>query len=125
MPKDQRIEPLATISADAVRWMIREQPTHRALCRKAIRPCPHLLCRFHTYLQSSPAVSPTIPPTNALVLAQNDTESWERPTCQLDALEEEAIQKGQPIEPDQPVGPHPHLIQDALAILSLPKRDES
>ncbi len=136
MPKDQRIEPLATISVDAVRWMLREQPTHRASCRHAFRPCPHLLCRFHTYFQSAPTqtsastqtsaftqTSASAPVTNTLALAQNNQECWEAPSCQLDALEQEAQQKGQPIEPDHPVGVHPHLAEAALQILAAPTQD--
>ncbi|MCK6512974.1 hypothetical protein L6R29_23840 [Myxococcota bacterium] len=130
MPKDQRIEPLATISADAVRWMIREQPTHRASCRHAPRPCPHLLCRFHTYFQSAPTQASastqtpaSAPLTNTLALAQNNNECWEAPSCRLDALEQEAQQKGQPIEPDHPVDIHPHLTEAALQILAAPTQD--
>ena len=117
MPNDHRLELLAKISPDAVRWMLRVQPTHRAACRVGVRPCPHLLCRFHTYLRALPEEKESSSQESQLALQQPNREFWEQPTCQLDILEQEALEQGAPIEADQPVGPHT-LLRHALEILS-------
>lgn len=56
-------------------------PATRSECKDGLRPCPHVSCKYHLYLD----VSPT---TGAIKLNFPDLEVWElRESCALDIAE--------------------------------------
>lgn len=58
------------------------RPKHRAECAQGPRPCPHVSCRHHLYLDVSPK-------TGAIKLNFPDLEAWELPfSCALDIAED-------------------------------------
>ncbi len=63
----------------------RELPTTRAECENGPRPCPHVTCKHHLYLD----VSPT---TGAIKLNFPDLEVWEMSmSCALDIADEGGV----------------------------------
>jgi hypothetical protein len=71
--------PLSRKQAAEVELM---RPKSRAECHDGPRPCPHVSCRHHLYLDVSPA-------TGAIKLNFPDLEVWELPiSCALDIAEE-------------------------------------
>lgn len=59
-------------------------PKTRGECREGERPCPHVSCRHHLYLDVSPR-------TGAIKLNFPDLEVWEMPvSCALDVAEQGA-----------------------------------
>jgi hypothetical protein len=58
------------------------RPKHRSECAEGMRPCPHVSCRHHLYLDVSPK-------TGAIKLNFPDLEPWELPmSCALDIAED-------------------------------------
>ncbi len=58
-----------------------EAPRTRGECAEGMRPCPHVSCRHHLYLDVSPR-------TGAIKLNFPDLEVWELPdSCALDIAE--------------------------------------
>ena len=61
--------------------MARQLPESRSECAEGPRPCPHVSCRHHLYLDVSPK-------TGAIKLNFPDMEVWELPdTCALDVAD--------------------------------------
>ncbi|MEZ4226453.1 MAG: sigma factor-like helix-turn-helix DNA-binding protein [Polyangiaceae bacterium] len=58
--------------------LLRQLPPSRSECAEGPRPCPHVSCRHHLYLDVSPK-------TGAIKLNFPDMEVWELPdSCALD-----------------------------------------
>jgi hypothetical protein len=59
-----------------------QRPKQRSECAEGPRPCPHVSCRHHLYLDVSPK-------TGAIKLNFPDLEPWELPmSCALDIAED-------------------------------------
>jgi hypothetical protein len=76
----RREERLAAQRAAELEALI-ERPRLRAECKDGPRPCPHVSCRHHLYLDVNPA-------TGTIKLNFPDLEVWELPvSCTLDVAE--------------------------------------
>ena len=64
------------------------RPKTRSECAEGMRPCPHVSCRHHLYLDVSPK-------TGAIKLNFPDLDPWELPvSCALDIAEDGARTPG-------------------------------
>lgn len=66
---------------DVVAWLESQRPRSRKDCRGGARPCPHVSCRFHLYLDVNPE-------TGSIKYNFPGQEVWElKETCALDIAE--------------------------------------
>lgn len=66
---------------ETVLWMEAIRPTLRSQCRNSPRPCPHVSCRYHLYLDVNPE-------TGSIKLNFPGIEVWEmKESCALDIAE--------------------------------------
>lgn len=66
---------------ETVAWLEASRPTMRSECRNGPRPCPHVSCRFHLFLDVNPE-------TGSIKLNFPGKEVWElERTCALDVAE--------------------------------------
>lgn len=69
------------LGADVVAWLEALRPRSRKDCREGMRPCPHVSCRFHLYLDVNPE-------TGSIKYNFPGQEVWELgETCALDIAE--------------------------------------
>ena len=66
---------------DTVEWLESLKPKTRSECKSGPRPCPHVSCKFHLYLDVNPD-------TGSIKFNFPDQEVWElNETCALDVAE--------------------------------------
>lgn len=69
------------VPEETVLWMEALRPTLRSQCRGSARPCPHVSCRYHLYLDVNPE-------TGSIKLNFPNIEVWEmKESCALDIAE--------------------------------------
>ncbi len=72
---------LGPMPEETVAWLEVMRPSKRSECRGSHRPCPHVSCRFHLYLDVNPE-------TGSIKLNFPGKEVWELgETCALDVAE--------------------------------------
>lgn len=72
---------MGPLPEETVAWLDTMRPRRRSECRGSQRPCPHVSCRFHLYLDVNPE-------TGSIKLNFPGKEVWElEETCALDVAE--------------------------------------
>jgi hypothetical protein len=73
------------LTPEIVAWLDSQRPRSRKDCREGLRPCPHVSCRFHLYLDVNPE-------TGSIKYNFPGKEVWElEHTCALDIAERGGI----------------------------------
>lgn len=69
------------LADNIVRWLEAMKPKTRKECRSGVRPCPHVSCKYHLYLDVNPE-------TGSIKFNFPGKEVWElEETCALDVAE--------------------------------------
>ena len=66
---------------EVIQWLDAQRPRRRSECRGGQRPCPHVACKYHLYLDVNPD-------TGSIKFNFPDKEVWELgESCALDVAE--------------------------------------